>query len=371
MGCWLEVKPLRTAAIEPRNMKPILEVLYNMEVPFRFVMANCESTRVKGRRNVRFFMQLPDERLRSHVAQLLSTSMDVEVVEAEPPETVYEVSADLGLAKHYALPVCNLEGGGGENPVDGLVGALSGGGALEVLAVGDPKASTGIYKYINERLYGRSSFTGTLFDLVSGIFGQAFGGGKGEKTVSRRDDPWVKRIVGLAERKRMSQLFTCKIRVYGSESQVEAVLSSLPTAENRFKRRLTSRGVSMPKALVKPKRFSVKRFLHFLWWATPLLLLYGVWRLGVFNPLRLSPVDVALMAVAVIMAGSLATLLSEETPVILSVEELSSIVGLPSNIGRLPVEFGITPVGREPFASKPEEKPEEAELEPGFPRGEP
>ncbi|MHA1835972.1 MAG: hypothetical protein ACTSYQ_03490 [Candidatus Odinarchaeia archaeon] len=114
--------------------------------------------------------------------------MDVEVVEAEPPKAVYGRCLDLQLAKHYALPICPLGGNMDLNPVDGIVGALSGDiGALEVIACGDPKAKLGIRKYIYERTHRKASMTKAFTDIAVGVLAEA----KSKSITFRRVQRWL------------------------------------------------------------------------------------------------------------------------------------------------------------------------------------
>ncbi|MHA1835973.1 MAG: hypothetical protein ACTSYQ_03495 [Candidatus Odinarchaeia archaeon] len=61
---WVEVRPLSTAKIKPKNLACLLEVLHSSGKPFRFFIVNCESPVVKGRRVVRFFLEPPDKYLK-------------------------------------------------------------------------------------------------------------------------------------------------------------------------------------------------------------------------------------------------------------------------------------------------------------------
>ena len=100
MAFWIEVRPLKTAKFEPGNLAGILEILYNLRKSFRFYVVNAESPIVKGRRTVRFFFEFPDETMKSHVSKVLSASLNVEVLEAQPPKTAFKMGVELELARH-------------------------------------------------------------------------------------------------------------------------------------------------------------------------------------------------------------------------------------------------------------------------------
>lgn len=359
-GFWVELRPLGTARIEPRSFIGLLNVLYNSGKPFRFYMANCESAVVEGRRAVRFFLELPERSVGEYVARIVEATLDVEAVEAEPPRTVYERCLELELSKHYALPLCLLEGKVDLNPVDMIVEALSGGaGAFEVFARGDPGARLGIYKYIHGKIRGKASFSKTVSDTLFGMLSEATVQ-RDPKDISReawwrysrqwKEDPIVRRELEAVERKLNRNHFTCEFKIYGGRDNVEAVMAALPSAENRFRRFKTARRVKAPSKLVKPSRHSFRNASSNLWKTAPAAILVAAYHFGLFNPLRLGWVDMLMAALAVASIFPLIAFLGKRKPVVLSMEELSLVIGLPSSIGRLPIEHGGPPFSRKSLA---------------------
>jgi hypothetical protein len=356
----MEVRPLSTAKVKPRNLAGLLEVLHSSGRPFRFFLVNCESGVVEGRRVVRFFLELPDEYLGEHVANLLRASMDVEVVEAEPPKAVYERCLDLELARHYALPTCAFGESVDLNPVDGIVGALSSGvGAFEVAARGDPKAKLGIYQYIHERTHRKAGVTKAFTDVAVGILAEA-SVQRDVKGISReawwrygrqwKQDSWRKAEVEAAGKKLQQNLFTCEVKAYGTSEGVETILSTLPSAMNRLRRFKAVRRVEAPMRLARPGRHGLRNALSHLWKILPPATLVAAYYSGLFNPLRLAWVDVVTLALAVAFVFPLLAVFRRRNPVVLSVDELALMVGLPTAVGRLPVELGAMPLSRKPLA---------------------
>ena len=357
---WVELRPLGTARIEPRSLLGVLNILYNSGRSFRFYMANCESTIVEGRRTVRFFLELPNRNVGEHMARIVEATLDVEAVEAKPPQTMYERCLELELAKHYALPVCPLEGKVDLNPVDGIVEALSGGaGALEVLAHGDPGARLGIYKYIHSKTHGKASFSKTVSETLFGVLAEATVQ-RDPKDISReawwrysrqwKEDPIVRKELEAVEEKLNMNHFTSEFKIYGSRDIVEAVVAALPSAINRFKRFKTTKRAKSPMRLLKPSRHTLRNVLRNFWKAVPAAILGVAYYFGLFNPLRLGWVDMSVAALAVGSVFPLHSLLRKRNPIVLSAEEISLIVGLPSSVGKLPIEHGGPPFSRKSLA---------------------
>jgi len=351
---WVEFRPLGTARIEPGNLIGLLNILYNSGRPFRFYVANCESAVVEGRRAVRFFFELLDRSIGEHVARIVEATLDVEAVEAEPPRVAYERCLELELAKHYAFPVCSLKGKVDLNPVDGIVEALTGGaGAFEVFARGDPEARLGIYKYIRDKIRGKASFSKALSDTLFGVLAEATVQ-RDPKDISRgrqwKEDPSVRKELEAAEDKLNRNHFACEFKIYGGRDNVEAVMAALPSALNRFRRFKMARRVEAPMRLIKPSRHSLRNAFSNLWKAALAAIFVAAYHFGFFNPLRLGWVDMLVAALAVASFFPLHSLLRKRNPVVLSAEELSLIVGLPSSVGRLPVELGGAPFSRKSLA---------------------
>jgi hypothetical protein len=359
-GFWVELRPLGTARIESRSLIGLLNVLYNSGKPFRFYMANCESTVVEGRRAVRFFLELSERNVGEHAARIVEATLDVEAVEAEPPRTIYERCLELELSKHYALPLCLLEGKVDLNPVDVIVEALSGGtGAFEVFARGDPGARLGIHKYIYSKIGGKASFSKTVSDIFFGALAEATVQ-RDSKDISReawwrysrqrKEDLIIRKELKAIEEKLNMNLFTCEFKIYGSRDDVEAVMAALPSAMNMFRRFKASGRVEAPMKLLKPSRHSLRNAFRNFWKVAPAAILAMAYHFDLFNPLRLGWVDLSVAALAVVSIFSLLPFLRKRNPIVLSAEEISLIIGLPSSVGKLPIEHGGPPFSRKSLA---------------------
>lgn len=370
--CWMEVRPLASGKFEVGNFAGLLDLLRNTGKPFRFYMANCPSVRVEGLRCVRFFLQLQSADLAERVAYFLRSNLDAEViVGSAPPERVYESRAELGLKRHYAIPICQREGVDA-NPVDAIVGALSGGeSALEVLVVEDRGARLGILKHI-ARLTGRSvSFADTLLNAAIDIpTSVIFGPPPPSKPQRKELTPVAKERVEAAGWKANQGLFRCEINLYGDARVVEALLESLPSSPaNGFK--IVRRRIPAPldlKDLHKPRGRELKGILlSYLWAAPPILFILAWLFFGIVDPLRLANVDIFSIGLTVASALLLWSLFQKRLPLVLCTRELSLIAGLPTAVGRLPIEMGTARVtrgllafGEEP-AVKPIPEPPQAE----------
>jgi len=379
LSCWLEVKPLPSGKFEAGNFTRVFEYLYNCGKPFRLFVADCPSSVVEGLRHVRLFIQLPDAELADRLANVLKANMEVEVVvEAQPPSKVYAQRVELELKDKYALPICNLKKGVNANPVDEVVASLSGrDAALEILAAGYPRGKRGILDYIARKTRRSASFSGALLDAFLGIL-DAFSGGPPPKKEGKEElNPIVKAKVEAAEEKAKRNLLLCEVNVYGEADACEAVQASIPFSPfNGFKARKSTKAVEAPpQQLRKPRSLTLENALSRLWVAPVLLIPLSAWFLGFFDPLRLSNLDLTVMAATAALAVALHVKFPHRNPTVLSAEELSLIAGMPTAVGQLPVETGTSRVTRRQFAfgkpitsGKPTEegkaeKPEKAEAE--------
>jgi hypothetical protein len=395
--CWVEVRPLIASKMETANFTsvfftPVLDTLHNLGKPFRFFVVaprdnggdGCGGDGCGGERAlVRFFFQFSDEQTRVQMSNVIRTLLDVEVVGgANPPKHQYRFCVDLELAKNYALPVV-LSGQRQElvvNLVDRLTASMAGlGVCVEVVAKADPNAALGIQKFVYDKLSHKSSLSGVsalvldpLADLVGAGIGKDPQGESSTVAKSGRSgqnkgvDPWSRELVKNAELKLASNLFTCQILVFGNSLQsVQAVKKALPVAPtNRFKTSKTTKkpGQCPITVLREPSRYVVRNsVLCRLWWAVPLSVLLFVWFFGLFNPLKfvsassvslLSVVDLGVLGFVVSLAFCLFMVFRRRNAVVLSTQELSQIVGLPTAITKLPIALGKVPVSRMQLGSE-------------------
>jgi hypothetical protein len=337
---------------EPGNFASILELLYSSGKPFKFLAVNCPSSVVEGRWSVRFFLQLENGDLAEHVASALRTSMDVEVVEdSQPPTRKYERCVEFELRNHYALPICQLDEEPHVNPIDEVVGALSeGDAAFEVVAVGDPRARPDIISYIGKKTKRAMGFGETLLNAFLGVLDGFFGGGPKKEGGGRVQlNPVTKARVEAAGKKANQNLFSCSVRAYGDRKVLETVEGVLPFSPmNKLKARRTVKATEAQE-LRRPSRYVLHNMLSNLSWIVPALTIFSTLYFGVFDPLRLANVDILVMAVAVISAIPLLIRFPKRRPLVLCMDELSLTVGMPTAVGRLPVEFGSAPITRRQF----------------------
>lgn len=356
-GCWLEVRPLASGKFDAGNFACVLDYLHNTRKPFRLYMVNCPSAKVEGLRCVRFFIQLENADLAERVANILKSSMDVEVViGSQPPERAYGSCVELGLKRHHSIPVSRPGRGPDANPVDAVVGSLSeGDSAIEVLAVEDRRARFEAVDYIAKLTKGTVSFIDTLLKIVVDIPTSAiFGPPPPSKPKPKELDPVTKERVEAAGWKSNQNLVRCELRVYGSgDETIESVRDALPsTPLNGFKvvRRLKPPAIAAWR-LRRPRGRGLKEALLSRLWLAPVALFLLAWLgLRIVDPLRLANIDVAALALTAGAAIALRLLFPKKPPLILSTYELSLIFSMPSAVGRLPVETGTARLTRGGFA---------------------
>ena len=357
MGFWIEVRPLRAArSAGSGSIRGVLDVLHNSGRPFRFVAVGAPDPELMGKKTVRFYFEFPDEESKRYFTNLFTAMLDVEIHEEAPPRLRFERRADLELARHYAHPVVRPESSS-MLPLDGICSALAEGGAFEVVACGDAAAKTAVHQFVYDRMHGKPSFARAVADAALDVYQEA-AIQRDVKDVSReawwsyrryRDDRWVQREVADAERKMHENLFTCEVRLYGDKVQIENMKQALPSGMNRFRVFRTLRKAVFPQPLKKPRRITLRNILNPLWWIAPIGLVGAAWFFGVFNPFRLETLDLTVLAGAALTSAVLAFLLRRRNPIVLSVSELSALVGLPSSPGRLPVRFGTSTFSMKPL----------------------
>jgi hypothetical protein len=263
-----------------------------------------------------------------------------------------------------------------------LVASVAGlGVCVEVIGKADPNAALGIQKFVYDKLSHKSSAVSTLFlDPLGDLLGAGIGKdpktetsttGRGGRS-GQKVDSWSRELVKHAELKLASNLFTCKILVFGNSFQtVQAIKKALPAAPtNRLKTfKTTKKPKQHPTTTLKaPTRYIVRNnVLCRLWWAVPLSILLFAGVLGFFNPLKLfssefSSTDLMPLGLAVFSAVCLFATFRKRQPIVLSTQELSQIIGLPTAIAKLPIALGKVPVSRtqlgiEQTTPKKEEEP--------------
>ena len=366
LGYWIEIRPLATGRFEAGNFKQVLGILYNNGKPFRFFMVNSQSSVAERNRAVKFFLQLADEGLARYVARYISATMDVEVVEAKPPTETHPELVEFEMKKDYALPICELGEKHQENPIDKIVTALSidEKGAFEVTAVADPKAIGSITNYKLRITGERESPSHVAVDVISGILGAMIDAmiGRPPPKPNRKErklGPTVKAEADAAEKKLNRSLFTCSIKAYGGRREtLKRITEALPSALNNFRWYKTSKTVNAPSVLTRPSRCTVQNALNNLCWITPLLFIVLSIVTGWLNPLRLGVLDILITIMALLSGIPFYILIRRRKPIVLSLEELSIVVGLPTAFKRLPVEPGATVQTRAYLPTTEDEKHE-------------
>lgn len=342
---WLEIRPVLSGNFKPGNFVPILEYLHNTGRPFRFCVVNCPSAKIEGVRRVRFFLQVEEE-LVDRVVDVLQTTLDVEVIPGSaPPEKTYEKCVELELRGHHALPLYwprqNQEKP--ESHVDAIVAAISNcDSMIEVLAVRDEKARLEVASYVGKLTRRFPGLADVLLDAAIDVPSSVIFGPPPKRKYRREElSPLAKEKVGAACWKMGQKLLRCEIRIYGDSKSIEAVKAAMPaSALNRLviARRLTN--LRMPP-LRKPRGRELRRAILSHLWAAPLALYALLWYLGLVNPLALSDAGIFTLAATVGASIALWLLFPKKPALVLSSRELGEIVGLPTAVGRLPVEAGI------------------------------
>ncbi|MDR1993262.1 MAG: hypothetical protein LBQ98_07215 [Nitrososphaerota archaeon] len=359
---WVEVRPLITAELETSNFAPIIDALYDLAKPYRFLVVDTCDKKVCDRRLVRFYFQFKDEPTKKQMSNIIRALLDVEVVASDSPVQQYRFRVDLELAKNYALPI--IVGSQEKiqvNLIDRIVASLAGTDAcIEVTAIADPNAVLGVQKYLYDKVSRKSGVGKAVFDPIVDLIGEAVAGkGSNEpvkgKMVQPKIDPWVKECLKQGEMKLASKLFTCQILIKSNTSQgTRVVKNALPAAMNHFRTFKTDKKQQQPSpvsVLRKPPRYTLRNnLLCNLWWVMPIgvLLLAGL--RGLFNPLKVTSstltLDVGFLVLAVCLAFGLFAVFRKRQPIVLSTPELAQIIGLPTAVAKLPVALGKVPPSR-------------------------
>jgi hypothetical protein len=185
----------------------------------------------------------------------------------------------------------------------------------------------------------------------------------GRSMQQHKNDPWTKEVIKNAEVKLHSFLFTCQIIIRGNSlEEVQAVKNALPSAMNRFKTFKIRKEQYGPIALLKkPSKYALRNvILSRLWWIAPICILLLAGLLGVFSPIRFASssvltIDSVPIVFAVFWAVCLFIMLRKRQPLVLSIQELAQIIGLPTASEKLPVPLGQVPVSRMQLGSEEEQ----------------
>jgi len=363
-GCWVEVRPLITSKLESANFAPVLDMLYRVSKPFRFLMVNTKDKTLVERVLVRFYLQFYDEPTKVQVSNIIRALLDVEVVSVDfPVLEPFGVCLDLEHAKNYALPIVNPQQELQVNLVDELVASFAGTEAcLEITAIADPNATIGVQKFVYQKTSPNTGLNRTLIDQGMGFLGETIGittkDTPTKKSTQVKVDSWTRENVRNAEKKLVSNLFNCQIRIFGNSiKNTTGIKSALPSAVNHFRHFKTTKKQHLtPKLKTPPKHHIRNHVLCNLWWTMPLCLLLFTGVLDWFNPLNfisaISTVDLVPPVLSVILAVCLFVAFKKRQPIVLSTVELSQMIGLPSAIEKLPIALGKVPISRMQLGTK-------------------
>jgi hypothetical protein len=257
--------------LKASNFAPVIDALYTVAKPYRFlVMDTCDES-VCDRRLVRFYFQFKDEQTRKQMANIIRALLDVEVMATDQPEQQYKCSVDLELAKNYALPIRAVDNQEKTqvNLIDRIVASIAGTDAcVEVTAIADPNAVLGVQKYLYDKISRKAGLGKAVFDPAIDLIGEAAGKSPNEpakgKMLQPKIDPWIRECLKQGEMKLASKLFTCQIQIKSNIPQnTQAVKNALPTAMNHFKTFKTDKKPQQSSAvsLRKPSRYILRNNL--------------------------------------------------------------------------------------------------------------
>jgi len=355
---WVEVRPLLTGRFEPFNFKQVLDALYGFSKPFKVFFVCGTSDRAAGRKTVKMFIGFEDERACNQTKEILEATLAVQVTPNKPPIKQYRRKIELQMQQHYALPITDLSGKLNYNPIDSIIGALAGlgDGAIEIIAIGDPRARGNVYKFIMEKSMGQRSLQKQTTDLFFGI-GAEIAVERDMQDVRREAwwkagkrelSEWDKVLIKEASVKMRANQFKCEINVYGEPETVSALLGALPAAMNKLQTYHTDREKSPSLLVTKPSSYTKEKIYSFFIKYSALALLAVAIFTGTFELSGLGTFGfkemVILVGAALLAVPNL--FYKKRKKIILSSDELSTIVGMPTAIGKLPVELGTTPVTR-------------------------
>jgi hypothetical protein len=192
------------------------------------------------------------------------------------------------------------------------------------------------------------------------------------ETGKKKTTPWSEFLIKEATAKMRENQFRCNISLYGAPVLVQSLLGAFPSGTNRLRIFKTEHNETTDTNIKAPSRsILLKAKRQLLKWS-PLLLLGAAYALGLFNPQNLVNLFVydqpwinafrefvVLGAAACLLLTSM--LQKSKKPIILSTAELSTIIGLPTAVGKLPVEIGTAPTARRGLVETGETAPYETE----------
>lgn len=362
---WLEVRPLQTAKVETQALLNQINALHASGEPFRFLIWYGESPTVEGRKVLRFFFEV-SETVKPFVNNFLSSVIDAEVVELTPPKKAFQYRMNLELAQNPALPIApTTTTDAKDNPLDTVAQAMVKDECLlEVTAKRDDQARFEIERYLLKRTVKGEPLHQSLLEVLLGILGTLSGGQstRHKENYSQRKtlSPSLQAMSDEARKKATSNLFLTNIRMFGSSPEdLKVIADALPNyGLNRFKiskPRQNKKGESYPGEMIKPTKPRTKQVLNHLWKIAPLpIVALSLW-LGLFNPLHFlsepTITDYSTLALTASVSFALGVAFRKHHPIILSSKELALLVNLPSQLRKIPVQFGGIPPARAGIAS--------------------
>jgi len=371
-GYWVEIRPLITSELKTGNFAPILDALYNLAKPYRFLIKNTPKNREEKEPSlIRFYIQLFDEQTKNQMSNIIRTLLDVETVSAEPPEQAYQFRVELELAKNYALPIVNYQEKKPTNLIDRLTASITGlDTSIEITAQADPNAILNIQTYIhkksNSHYYANSSLSKEVLNQSIDTIGILAGKNTTPKPTKNTSatynaDPWGRECAKNATIKLASTLFICQIVIQSNSTQTaQAIKKALPAAMNHFKTAKTQKNPQPPLTTLRPppKYWLRNNIFCRLWWIVSIGILLLTYQLGLFDPIKfmtapLSKMDVGPPLLAAIVAVCLFINFRKRHPIVLSTQELAQIIGLPTAIEKLPIALGKVPLSRMQLGTQP------------------
>ena len=332
---WVEIKPYPSSKLEPRNLAPIVDFLY-LEEPFRFLATYCESERIKGAKVLRYFLEVPHQH-----AGLITNRLGLLGLHAEssnPPLIPHDLMCEMELARDYVWPLIHTEPKTAlEQPsvAENIAAALCGGGTIGVLEV-TARADSGSARRIARVAYYRNNPGPSLFY-------QLIRPGSAERE-QRRGSPLPEDVSRVLQARLRDKLFSCRVRIYAGVENVHSLLAALPAGRLNCLRICRSRrGGKEIQPIKKPSRNIAKRALKYLVMLGALGLLGLSYIAGLFNPLRMGWLDWLVLVPVVVFLAFVYLAWHIPRAIVLSTSELSNLLSLPTNFGRLPVEFAKHP----------------------------
>lgn len=366
---WVEVRgfpgPERDAP--PACFTSVIDHLYGTGEPFEFLVAGMPSPDRPEQHEVRWFLRVSSPGLAGNIVANLR-GHGLWAATTDPPELEAEYELPLQLCDHFAIPVIPLTQSVAD-PMRGplrpegtrtdiafgiqLASSLVGGGALRITARGDTRgAQREIHSWIHQGASG--FFAGIGRSVADFLTGTAREVGRLDGSDDARIDSQRRRLEEAEHRRsevqrrqatavsRLSNpLFACDVTIYGKGDQLPTILGGLPNVANSFSAfgvpKPLARPVDLSSPPHRPSRREAVRNLKPIALATFPILLFVALIAGWFQPLRLSPLDTALIVAAVAPMLFIWHLWRIPRPVVLEGRELALLVSIPPGFSNLPV----------------------------------